>query len=123
MTTKNKTPSTVRQPGKPPAKRKAKRIRPTIEQERTHRCIEVQSEATQNQGQRRWRPEEFPELYGLVEAAKREAQSRPLKSLRRPFTFSHHGRRYTARTIFGLLDRVIVERGGCFIASTDFFDL
>ena len=92
----------------------------TAAQREIHRMIATQSEQCQATA-RPWRPEEYPHLWRLVEAAKAEAQSR--QRLPRKIAFNHEGRRYSAR--FTGFDRIIVEDWitGRFIASSGFFAL
>lgn len=114
--TNNKKPGAVRRPGKD--KTRGKHI--TATQRALHRRIDAQSLHSQNPP-RPWLPEEYPELHGLILAAKAAARSR--RRLRRRMVFSHEGRSYAAR--FTSMDRVLIEdrHTGRFIASSGFFAL
>jgi hypothetical protein len=118
MTTTNKKPGAFRQPGK--VKTPAKPTRITAAQREVHDRIAAQSEHSQVHP-RLWHPEEYPDLYRLIESAKRAARSR--RRLRGRIVFRHECRSYAAR--FTGLDRIIVEdqMTGRFIASSGFFAL
>lgn len=114
MTPTNKKPGAVR---KSPAKRHAL----TPRQRAIHHKIETQSQATQISGRPYWLPEQYPELYALLDSAKCEARSR--RRLKGRIVFRHEGKVYAA--CFTSLDRIIVEdeQTGRFIASSGFFAL
>jgi len=120
MTSLSKKPGTTKRPGK---KTESQII--AAKQKRLHRQIAQQSARTIaacNEGRNPlWHPEEYPELWGLLQAAKREAQSRAM--LRGYMVFTHAGKKYAAR--FTNLDRIIVHDRVTdeFIASTGVFQL
>lgn len=118
MPMKNKKPGVMRRPGK--VKTHCKPTRITAAQREIHHRIEAQSEHSQNPP-RLWRPEEYPELYSLIEAAQAAALSR--RRLRGRIVFRHEGRSYAAR--FTNLDRIIIEdrTTGRLVASSGFFAL
>jgi len=118
MTPTNKKPGAIRRPGKD--KSPAKRTRITAAQREIHDRIAAQSAHSQAHP-RRWHPEEYPDLYRLIESAKAAARSR--HRLRGRIVFRHECRSYAAR--FTNLDRIIVEdqHTGRFIASSGFFAL
>jgi len=77
-----------------------------------HRRIRQQSEQTQTG--KVWVPEQFPELYALIQAA-RVAGARPMRPPR--FSFEFHGKRYYGRSVG--LDQLRVETwGGKALAQT-----
>jgi hypothetical protein len=120
MTSPNKKPGTTKRPGKNTASQSI-----AEKQKRLHRVIAAQSAKTlaaHKEGRNSfWHPGEYPELWGLLQAAKREAQS--LARLRGYMVFSHAGKKYAAR--FTNLDRIIVHDRVTdeFIASTGVFQL
>lgn len=116
--TNNKKPGAFRQPGKDKSHPKRNAI--TAAQRAIHRRIEAQSEEAK-MNRRNWHPEEYPDLYRLIESAKAAARAKP--RLWGKMTFTHEGRRYLAR--FTILDRIVVEdrRTGRFLASSGFFAL
>lgn len=117
MQTPNKKPGAAWQPGKQ-TRRKPNTL--TAAQREIHRRIEAQSEHSQNPP-RPWFPEEYPELFALIESARAAAIAR--RKLRGRIVFNHAGKRYAAR--FTNLDRVIVEdwTTGRFYASSGWFAL
>ncbi|MDA8129663.1 MAG: hypothetical protein M0Z73_13335 [Betaproteobacteria bacterium] len=114
----NKKPDAHCQPSK--GKSRPQRTGISATQRDTHHRIEAQSAHSQNPP-RPWYPEEYPDLYRLIESARATAQAR--RRLRGRIVFHHEGRSYAAR--FTNLDRIIIEdrQTGRFIASSDFFAL
>lgn len=118
MTSPSKKPGTTKRPGK-----KTENQIIEAKQRRLHRVIAQQSARTIaacNEGRNPfWHPEEYPELWGLLQTAKHEAQSRA--RLRGYMVFTHAGKKYAAR--FTNFDRIIVHDHVTdeFIASTGVF--
>lgn len=110
MTTTKKKPGTTKRPGKKPNRNNL-----TPKQRALHRRIADQSARTIAKGGF-WYPEECPDLWRLLEAAKAEAQSRA--RLRGRIIFTYEGKSYAIR--FTNLDRVKVHdrQTDAFIAQT-----
>ena len=110
MTTDKKKPGTMKRPGKKPNQN---HLTPT--QRALHRRIAAQSAATITGG-RNWHPEEYPDLWRLLQAAKLEAQSR--NRLKGRITFTYEGKSYAIW--FTNFDRVKVHdrQTDTFIAQT-----
>lgn len=110
MSTTKKKPGTMKRPGKKPNRN---HLTPT--QRALHRRIADQSARTIAGGMN-WHPEEYPDLWMLVHAAKEEARSRA--RLRGHIVFIYEGKSYAVR--FTNLDRIKVEdrQTGGLIAQT-----
>lgn len=106
-------------------KRRPKPRRPN-RQKALHRAIADQSRAIALAG-RSWDPKQFPELWGLVQAAIAEAQrriaaaARQRQPIRGPVCLNYEGKRYAI--VKTSLDRLLIRdhRTGADIASTSFF--
>jgi hypothetical protein len=119
MNMQNIKPGAYRQPAKANSPRKRARL--TAAQREIHSRIEAQSTHSLSVPPRQWHPEEYPDLWNLVQAAKAAARVR--RRIRGRMVFSHESRSYAAR--FTNLDRIIIEdrQTGRFIASSGFFAL
>ena len=106
-------------------KRRPKPRRPN-RQKALHRIIADQSRAIALAGVA-WDPKDFPELWGLLQAAIAEARRRIVAAARKqqhvrgPVCLNYEGKRYTI--IKTSLDRLLVRdhRTGADIATTGFF--
>lgn len=110
MTTTKKKPGATKRPGKKPNRNN---LTPT--QRALHRRIADQSART-IAGGRNWHPEEYPDLWRLLHAAKEEARSRA--RLRGRIVFTYEGKSYAI--LFTNFDRVKVHdrQTDAFIAQT-----
>lgn len=118
MAPHNKKPGAYRRPGK--VKSHGKHTRITAAQRDIHRRIEAQSEHSKTL-RRHWHPDDYPDLWRLIVAAKKSTLAR--QRLRGRMVFIFERRRYAVRLTS--LDRLIIEdhATGRFVASSGFFAL